>query len=114
MFENKKIFILGMARSGYEVAKVLSEHNNQITITDEKDQNPIHVKELLKLGINFIKTGTDRETIKKLTDENNELRFQIKDQKRKMKLMKTQIQDLQNKNSKGEKQGSDHKIIKLN
>ena len=35
---NKKIFILGMARSGYEVAKVLSEHNNQITITDEKDQ----------------------------------------------------------------------------
>ena len=63
MFENKKIFILGMARSGYEVAKVLSEHNNQITITDEKDQNPIHVKELLKLGINFIKSDKPSELI---------------------------------------------------
>ena len=30
MFENKKIFVLGMARSGYEVAKLLSKYNNEI------------------------------------------------------------------------------------
>ena len=30
MLENKKIFILGMARSGYECAKMLSKHNNEI------------------------------------------------------------------------------------
>ena len=30
MFKNKKIFILGMARSGYEVAKVLAKKNNKI------------------------------------------------------------------------------------
>ena len=30
MYDNKKIFILGMARSGYEVAKFLSKHNCEI------------------------------------------------------------------------------------
>ena len=39
MYENKKIFILGMARSGFEVAKLLAKHNNEITITDMKEQN---------------------------------------------------------------------------
>ena len=34
MFENKKIYILGMARSGYEVAKMLAKKNNEILITD--------------------------------------------------------------------------------
>ena len=32
MFKNKKIFILGMARSGYEVAKLLAP-DNKILIT---------------------------------------------------------------------------------
>ena len=32
MFENKKIYILGMARSGYEVAKMLAKKNNEILI----------------------------------------------------------------------------------
>ena len=35
MFKNKKIFILGMARSGYNVAKLLYK-NNEIVITDKK------------------------------------------------------------------------------
>ena len=39
MFENKKIFILGMARSGYEVSKLLQKHHNQILITDQKEQD---------------------------------------------------------------------------
>ena len=34
MFKNKKIFILGMARSGYEAAKLLSQYNNRIIIND--------------------------------------------------------------------------------
>ena len=33
MYKNKKIFILGMARSGYEVAKLLAT-DNEILITD--------------------------------------------------------------------------------
>ena len=56
MFENKKIFILGMARSGYEVAKLLSKYNNKILITDMKDQDEEKVKELNDLGINVIIT----------------------------------------------------------
>ena len=35
MYKNKKIFILGMARSGYEVAKLLAP-DNKILITDVK------------------------------------------------------------------------------
>lgn len=51
MFENKKIFILGMARSGYEAAKLLSKHGNTILITDKKEQNEEHIKELTELGV---------------------------------------------------------------
>ena len=54
MYKDKKIFILGMARSGYEAAKFLSKHNNKITITDMKEQNEEHVKELTELGVNYI------------------------------------------------------------
>lgn len=55
MFENKKIFILGMARSGYEVAKLLAKKNNKVTINDlSKDQDKNHVKELKKLGVKVI------------------------------------------------------------
>ncbi len=51
MFENKKIFIFGMAKSGYEVAKLLSKYNNEILITDGKEQDADHVKELEELGV---------------------------------------------------------------
>lgn len=52
MFNNKKIFILGMARSGYEVAKLLSSLNNEIVINDQKeDQDIEHLKELKDLNI---------------------------------------------------------------
>ena len=56
MIENKKVLILGMARSGYEVAKLLSKYSNEIIITDMKDQDKDKVSELEKLGITFIKT----------------------------------------------------------
>ena len=50
MFKNKKIFILGMARSGYEAAKLLSK-DNIILITDKKEQELTKVEELEKLGV---------------------------------------------------------------
>lgn len=56
MFENKKIFVLGMARSGYEVAKLLSKYNNKIIVTDKKEQDINHIEELEKLGISFIQS----------------------------------------------------------
>lgn len=55
MLEYKKIFVLGMARSGYEVAKLLSK-NNEILICDGKEQDPEKVNELEKLGVKFIKS----------------------------------------------------------
>lgn len=55
MFENKKIFILGMARSGYEAAKVLAKRGNIITLNDmSKDQDTDKVKELEDLGVSVI------------------------------------------------------------
>ena len=44
MFQNKKIFILGMARSGYEAAKVLAPLNT-LLVTDMKEQDKEKVKE---------------------------------------------------------------------
>ena len=50
MFNNKKIFILGMARSGYEAALVLSR-DNKVLITDRKEQELSKVKELGSVGV---------------------------------------------------------------
>jgi len=57
VFENKKIFILGMARSGYEAAKLLSDYNNEIIVTDGKEQDSSLVSELESLGVKVIITG---------------------------------------------------------
>ena len=55
MFENKKIFILGMARSGYEAAKVLAKRNNEIVLNDKNEnQDKNHIKELEDLGVKVI------------------------------------------------------------
>lgn len=51
MFENKKIFVLGMARSGYEVSKLLKKHHNDVFVTDQKKQDEEKEKELKELGI---------------------------------------------------------------
>lgn len=56
MYNDKKILVLGMARSGYEVSKLLSKYNNKIIITDKKDQNEEHINELKNLGVEFIKS----------------------------------------------------------
>ena len=55
MFENNNIVILGMARSGYEVAKYIAKRHNKITINDlNTNQNEEHIKELEKLGVKIV------------------------------------------------------------
>lgn len=68
MFENKKIFILGMARSGFEAAKLLSKHNNQIFITDAKDQDPNQIEELRALGVTYETSLTPEEILDETYD----------------------------------------------
>ena len=55
MFKNQKIFILGMARSGYEAAKILAKRNNEIVLNDmNENQDKSHVEELERLGVKVI------------------------------------------------------------
>lgn len=53
MFENKKIYILGAARSGYEVAKLLAFYNNQIVVSDIKDPSMERIKEFEGMGVHY-------------------------------------------------------------
>lgn len=55
MFENKKILILGFARSGYEAAKLLIEKNNTVVLTDLKtNHDKEKIDELEKLGVTLV------------------------------------------------------------
>ena len=67
MYKDKKIFILGMARSGYEVAKLLAP-DNKILITDVKPQDNDKVKELEGIGVEFI-----------LSDKPDDFSYTVKD-----------------------------------
>ena len=55
MFEGKKVFILGMGRSGVSVAKLLSKKNT-VLITDIKNDNLEEITELENLGVNVVIT----------------------------------------------------------
>ena len=57
MFENNKIFILGLARSGYQAAKYLIGRGNTVILNDGKEEDkmdPEQVKELRDLGVQLI------------------------------------------------------------
>ncbi len=63
MYENKKIFILGMARSGYHAAKILAGMNNEIYLSDiNANQDESHIKELEDLGVKLL-LGPDQEEV---------------------------------------------------
>lgn len=49
MFENKKILILGMARSGIAAAKLLVKKNNEVIINDMKEEKYHDLKDVLEL-----------------------------------------------------------------
>ncbi len=54
MYENKKILILGAARSGIAIAKFLQDKHNDLTISDVKALDKEVKKELESLGIKVI------------------------------------------------------------
>ena len=57
MFDNKKILILGFARSGYDSAKYLIDHNNKVIVNDggsEERHDKDKVNELKEKGVEFI------------------------------------------------------------
>lgn len=63
MFDDRKIFIFGMARSGYECAKLLSKYTNQILVVDGKVQDENHTKELEKLNVQVVISQTPEEIL---------------------------------------------------
>ena len=57
MFENKKVFILGLARSGFAAAKYLIKHNNEVVLNDSKDESKLdrnQIEELQSLGVKLV------------------------------------------------------------
>ena len=57
MFENKKVLILGLARSGYAAAKYLINHNNEVILNDGKDEEKLdknQIDELKSLGVKLV------------------------------------------------------------
>ena len=57
MFENKKILILGLARSGYQAAKLLIKRNNDVYLNEFKSEDKLdieQVSELRELGVKLI------------------------------------------------------------
>ena len=67
MFKDKKIFILGMARSGFEAAKLLAK-DNDVLVTDMSEQDEKQVKELEDLGVTVIITEDPLPLIDKSFD----------------------------------------------
>ena len=66
--KNSKIFVLGMARSGYEVSKYLSRYNNEIIVTDAKEQDRDKVKELETLGVKAVITDKPADLLDETFD----------------------------------------------
>ncbi len=55
MSNNRKVFVLGIARSGYEAAKLLASKGYEVTINDAKtNQNIEEISELKSLGVKVI------------------------------------------------------------
>ena len=63
MYENKKILILGAAKSGIAVAKLLAGKNNDITLSDIKELADQDKKTLEDLGIKIIITSNQVDLI---------------------------------------------------
>ena len=57
MFKDNKIFILGLARSGYQAAKILIERGNEVILNDGKEEEKLdkeQIKELRDLGVKLV------------------------------------------------------------
>ena len=51
MFENKKIFILGLARSGYQAAKFLIARGNDVLLNDGKEESKLDKEQIEELRV---------------------------------------------------------------
>lgn len=60
MYKGKNILVFGLAKSGYSVAKLLSQ-DNTILVLDSKDEEKDKIEELKKLGVKFIKTDNPED-----------------------------------------------------
>ena len=57
MFKDKKILILGLARSGFQAAKILVKRGNEVILNvlkDESKQDLRQVEELRKIGVHLV------------------------------------------------------------
>ena len=57
MFKDKKIFILGLARSGYQAAKIVINRGNEVILNDGKAEEKLdgeQIRELRELGVKLI------------------------------------------------------------
>ena len=60
MFKNNKVLILGLARSGYQAAKVLIKRGNTVILNDGKAEEKLdqeQIKELREAGVELIFGG---------------------------------------------------------
>lgn len=60
MFKNNKVLILGLARSGYQAAKVLIKRGNTVILNDGKEEEKLdqeQIKELREAGVKLIFGG---------------------------------------------------------
>lgn len=63
MSNNKKAFVLGMARSGYEAAKLLASKGYEVIVNDAKDeQNSEQIHELQSMGVKIV-TGSHPDNL---------------------------------------------------
>ena len=60
--KNKKILIVGLSKSGYNIAKLLANAND-ITLTDKSNEDKAKIDELTSLGVNFIKSDHQEELL---------------------------------------------------
>lgn len=67
MLHNKKIFILGMARSGFEVAKLVAP-DNTILITDMQEASGSDLKVLNELNVTFVCSSNQEELLDETFD----------------------------------------------
>ena len=66
LFRNKKVLILGLARSGYQAAKLLIKRGNTVYLNDYKEeekQDKNQVEELRNLGVNLVFGGHPDELL---------------------------------------------------
>ena len=71
MFTNKKVLILGLARSGFAAAKYLINNNNEVVLNDGKDEEKLdknQIDELKKLGVKLIFGGHPDDLLDKSFD----------------------------------------------